>query len=270
MRLVLSRISEEGTQSIYQGGTLTHYNEATLNTCSSQALADLQNLTSKLKVRLAWSDLSLLQSILAFLDTCSWAPRQCRAANSDSEQEEEDDKAEIRAAAEHIASVFTEPLEAKNAFLASLHDEVDEVVDFCRKYLDVLEDYKRVWYKLHTATDAKNWPNILLLSQLLFSLPFTNSIVERAFSTLKVIKTDRRTSLHTSTLDDLMEINIEGPNPDKFAGDDAVQLWWEDRLRRPNQRERREYRPRAENMDIESGTSEPEFALNEWDELFTD
>ena len=126
--------------------------------------------------------------------------------------------------------------------------EVDEVVDFCRKYLDVLEDYKRVWYKLHTATDAKNWPNILLLSQLLFSLPFTNSIVERAFSTLKVIKTDRCMSLHTSTLDDLMEINIEGPNPDKFAGDDAVQLWWEDRLRRPNQRERSEYRPRAERI----------------------
>ena len=63
-------------------------------------------------------------------------------------------------------------------------------MDFCRKYLDILEDYKKVWYKLHTALDARNWPNVLLLSQLLFSLPFTNSIVERAFSTMKVVKTD--------------------------------------------------------------------------------
>ena len=52
------------------------------------------------------------------------------------------------------------------------------------------------------------WPNMLCLGELLFSLPFTNSEVERMFSALKVIKT---TSFNTSTLNDL-EINIEGPS----------------------------------------------------------
>ena len=129
-----------------------------------------------------------------------------------------------------------------------------------------------MWYKLHTTPDARKWPNILLLSQLLFSLPFTNSIVERAFSKLKVVKTDRRTSLLTSTLDDLMEINVEGPTPESFSADDAVQLWWADRMRRPNQGARKQYQSRATDSTLsESSDSEPEeFALDDWDRLFTD
>ena len=278
VKLVLSRISEEGEEKSYKGGTITHYSDSTVTTCSTQALADLKHLSSSLKERLAWSDMQLLRSILVFLDTCSWASRakRRRADGSDSEQEEdeEDDKAEIRAAAEYISSIFREPLEAKNACLASLNDEVDEVVDFCRKYLDVLEDYTKVWYKLHITPDARNWPNVLLLSQLLFSLPFTNSIVERAFSTMKVVKTNRRTSLLTSTLDNLMEINVEGPTPENFNADGAVQLWWLDCTRRPNQSARKEYRPRVtKNPPSESSSSDSEqeeFALDEWDRLFTD
>ena len=81
----------------------------------------------------------------------------------------------------------------------SLSDEVDEVVDFRGKYLDVLEvDYKRMYYRLLTSPDARKWGyNILLLSQQHFSLlvPFTSSIIERSLSTLKVLKTNRRTSL---------------------------------------------------------------------------
>ena len=156
---------------------------------------------------------------------------------SEQEEDEEDDKAEIRAAAEHISSIFWEPLEAKNACLVSLNDKVDEIVDFCRKYLDVLEDYKKVWYKLHTTHDARNWPNVLLLSQLLFSLPFTNSIIKRAFCAMKVVKTDRCTNLLTSTLDDLMEINVEGPtqktSPLMMLYSSGRQTEWEDLIREP-------------------------------------
>ena len=65
-------------------------------------------------------------------------------------------------------------------------------------------------------SDAENWPNILLLSQLLFSLLITNSIVEIGFSTMKVLKTERCTWLLTNTLDDLIEINLEGPTQSTF------------------------------------------------------
>ena len=68
------------------------------------------------------------------------------------------------------------------------------MIDYCRNYLDCkLEDYRRIWYTLHTTQDAVRWPNLLIVSELLFSLPFTNSKVEKSFSHLKVIKSERRT-----------------------------------------------------------------------------
>ncbi len=73
-------------------------------------------------------------------------------SNSDAEEEQDaDDMAEIRAAVEHIVTIFRDPLEAKGACLSSLDDELEEAVQFCRKYLDVqLEDYMKVWYKLYS------------------------------------------------------------------------------------------------------------------------
>lgn len=106
-------------------------------------------------------------------------------------------------------------------------------------------------------------------AELLFSLPFTNANVERAFSTMKVIKTDHRSSLNTSTLDDLMEINVEGPPAEDFSADHAVSLWWEDR---PNQAPRKEYRKRVStNDDSTLDEAEPEaIALDAWDNWFMD
>ena len=49
---------------------------------------------------------------------------------------------------------------------------------------------------------------------------------------MKVIKTDRRTSLKA----DLMEINVEGPSVENFTADHAIKLWWGDKTRRPNQK----------------------------------
>lgn len=279
VKLVLSRVTDEGSQKLYQGGSLTRFTDSMLNQCSRQALEDLQRLDGKLKERLAWTDSKLLRSILVFVDTRNWiAPRRVSRSDSDPEPEEEvDDKGEIRAAAEHIVSIFREPLEAKGGCLFSLDDELEEAVDFCRKYLDCqVEDYKKVWYTLHSTHDARKWPNVLLLSELLFSLPFTNSKVERTFSTLKVVKTDRRTSLHTDTLDDLMEINVEGPLLENFSADLAVDLWWADCARRPNQGPRKEYRPRekdpesstSDNPDLESKDA-AEFTLDDWDDWFS-
>ena len=65
----------------------------------------------------------------------------------------------------------------------------------------------------------KKWPNVLLLCEFVFSLPFTTSRVEQIFSMLKTIKTKRRASLHTSTLGDLLEINLEGPPLSDFSPD---------------------------------------------------
>ena len=274
MKLVLSRITEDDSKKVYQGSTLYNYSDTMLSSLSAKAMADLENLDGRIKERLSWSDTKLLRSMIVFLDTRSWAVRSV----SNTEEEEElgysDDKAHIKDAVENILITFREPLEAKGMSVFSMQDELEEIVDFYRQYLDAQgEDYRKVWYKLFTAPDARKWPNITLLSELLFSLPFVNSKVERAFSIMKIIKTDRRNCLHTNTLDNLMEINVEGPPPESFSAEHAVKLWWEDRTRRPNQASRKEYKKRssADNGSSDDSESEPEntsLTLDTWDDWF--
>lgn len=70
--------------------------------------------------------------------------------------------------------------------------------------------YRKVWYFLHVCPDAEKWPSVLLLCELVFS----NGRVEQ--------KTTNRTGLLTRTLDDLLEIGVEGP---PLPADDTIDLW---------------------------------------------
>ena len=110
-----------------------------------------------------------------FLDTKSW------------KREETRDLDEIQAAAERLVSHFRQQLEAKCVNFTNLQDQLEEIVMYARKYLNCEgESYQWVWYKLCTSpSEESKWPSILQLSQLVFSLPFSNSHVEQLFSTLK-------------------------------------------------------------------------------------
>ncbi len=55
--LVRNRLTN-GTD--YQGATLKHFNDATLNSCKAQALANVSRLEGKMRERLEWSDVKLL------------------------------------------------------------------------------------------------------------------------------------------------------------------------------------------------------------------
>ena len=52
--------------------------------------------------------------------------------------------------------LFHAPFElAKGADLSSLLDEIEEVVEYSRKYFNLdKESYKRVWFRLHTTPDS--------------------------------------------------------------------------------------------------------------------
>ena len=162
----------------------------------------------------------------------------------------------------YITSVFRKLLELKGTSLFLCDDdELDDMINYCRNYLDCkLEDYRRIWYTLHTTQDAVRWPNLLIVSELLFSLPFTNTKVEKSFSHLKVIKSERCTS---RTLDDLLEINIEGPPFESFSAGSAVDLWWAQAVHRPNQKSRKDYRSREG-----SSSSTDDDSLDDWDQWF--
>ena len=100
---------------------------------------------------------------------------------------------------------------------------------YARRYLNIQkESYKLIWFLLHNVLDATRRPNLLLICELLFCLPFSTAKVERLFSMLKVIKAKKGTNLNISSMNDVTEINTEGPSLGNFTADPAIELWWKD------------------------------------------
>ena len=277
---VLATITEKENLRSYQGITLTGFTSSMVSHCSAIALADLHALDSKLKDWLTWPDTKLLDAILSFLDTRCWATVRVSTsgtignntattndngeAAARSKQDYDKRVTEIKAAVAYIVAIFREPLEAKGADLCSINDELEEMFSFCTTYVDVLaENYKKIWYKLFSAHDAHKWCNVLLISELLFSLPFANSKVEQALSMLNLIVTERHSVLGGSVLDDLMEINVEGVPTNCFTANHAVQLWWTHCAQKPTEES-------SDNRNSESvhnaSNNDAEFSLSDWND----
>ena len=117
-----------------------------------------------------------------------------------------------------------------------------------------------------------------MICELIFSLPFSNGHIERTFSALKLIKTDRRTSLNTFTLSDLLDITAEGPELGEFSAEQAVDLWWNDTTsRRPKQSTRKQYKVQkcstskgADNTSESDDDDSFALTLDDWDSWFKD
>ena len=226
---------------------------------------DLKAIADKMKERLAWSDTSLLRAVLAFLETQTWIRQHQPTSSVDSlllDDSEDTRMQKVKDAVELLSSHFRIPLERKGASLIALQDEIEEAVSYARTYLSIqVTGYKTVWYKLSTCPDSRKWPNVLMLCELAFSLPFSNSRVEQIFSSLKLVKTNRRTNMSSSTLTDLMEIFVEGPPVSSFCADHAIRLWWADSKRRVNQQPRKQYtahKPKPTDCQPQSSDSEHE------------
>ena len=99
-------------------------------------------------------------------------------------------------------------------------------------------DYRAVWWRLFHAPCASEWANVLNLAHLLFSLPASNGSLERAFSQVNVIKLKKRTSLSSNTLDDLLMVSTMTTPLKDFDPDNAIDLWWGDKVRRPTQKKK--------------------------------
>jgi len=270
VKLVLEKVDSKGSITSYQGAQLKSYSSATLENCKRQALGDLERLNITIQQRLEWSDVKLLRALIVFLDTQSWIKRQ----PSDSDIEEDTSLEQVSDAIELLCSHFREPLESGGVEIPVLRDEVEDVVIYAREYLSIeTVNYRKVWYNLFVCPNCSDWPNVLLLCKLAFSLPFSNARAEQIFSSLKYLKDDRRNSLNTSTLDDLLEIYIEGPSLENFCADEAIDLWMEDcsSSRRPHQSARKSYRPRKKSSAEASDQSEDEelqLDIDKWDAWF--
>ena len=120
---------------------------------------------------------------------------------------ERSESASFGHAAHHaICQRFRIPLEATSVDCSAIQEEWDDMVDYGRKYLNLVqEDYKVLWWKLFSAVDPEQWRNVLSVVELLFCLPMSNGHLEQVFLQLKLIKVNRRTCLEKIPLIDSFE-----------------------------------------------------------------
>ena len=112
------------------------------------------------------------------------------------------------------------------------------MVEYGKKFLNLVqEDYKVIWWKLFNAIDSSQWSNVLAVIELLFCLPMANGRLERVFSQLKLIKTNRRTNLGEDSLDYLVRVNVEGPPLSEWDASRAFELWQHANIRRVNHKD---------------------------------
>ena len=62
--------------------------------------------------------------------------------------------------------------------------------DYARRYLDLVQDYHTIWWKLFNAANLNRWGNVLSLIELLL-YPNVKWDSRESLSTLKLIKSDR-------------------------------------------------------------------------------
>ena len=252
---------EEG-DTVYQCQKLQRYPEA-LSYYSSKYKEYCSAVSEHIKSRLSWSDLQLMRDIIFVLSSHGW----------EKAVEEEDDLAAI----DRIVERFATPLLGAEADTNAIKGEFANMIEYAVQYMAIATlDYHSVWWRLFHAPNSAEWSNVLILAELLFSLPASNGKLERVFSTLATIKTDKRSRLNNESLDDLLLLNSTRIPITSFDPDPSIDLWWSAKARRPSQRERKEYRPRSSDLpgpstsrDIEEDSeSEAEYMLECWDELF--
>ena len=182
-----------------------------------------------IKSRLEWSDLELMRDIIVVLNTQGWEKLL----------EENNPLDEVL----RLVVRFKVPLQGAEAVTDDIHREFTEMMDYAVSFISLSTlEYRSVWWRLFNAPSKSDWRSALLLVELLFSLPASNGTVERVFSMSNVIKTDKRSLLSEESFDDLLLLNSSKIPLTSFVADQAIDLWWSDKTRRPNQNPRKKYK----------------------------
>ena len=82
----------------------------------------------------------------------------------------------------------------------------------------------QLWKLLFSYKSGKNWDNILLLVELCLCAPYSNAILERFFSQMKVVKTDWLNRLTDENLTALLYIKSKGRRSKIFTATTVPEL----------------------------------------------
>ena len=106
-------------------------------------------------------------------------------------------------------------------------------------------DFETLTWQQVNRRFATEYPHILNLFDLVLTIPATSTACERAFSQMKIVKSDRRTVMKEKTLSDSLMISLESPIKD-FNPDEAIDIWFNKCSRRPGSSQSQENRSAAE------------------------
>ena len=179
---------------------------------------------------------------------------------------------------DRLVERFSIPLQGAQVDVSKIKEEFESLLQYAVQFISLATmDYHAVWWRIFHAPTASEWSNVLILVQLLFSLPASNGKLEHVFSQMNVIKTNKRSLLSNESLDDLLLLAVDSPALKDFCPDAAIDLWWKEKVHRPHQNPRKKYRKGSSTTPstAESSSSEEEFEedddqavtdmLTEWD-----
>ena len=228
----LRKCTEEDGHTVYQCQQLKKYSEAQ-SYYSSKYEEYCQSVSHCIKSRLSWSDLQVMRDIIFLFSSHGWEKLVERESDM--------------AAVDRLVERFAAPLEAAQADTDSIKAEFCDMIAYAVHYIALSSfDYHSVWWILFHAPNSAEWANVLVLAELLFSLPASNGKLERVFSILGTVKVDKRSHLTNHSLDDLLLLKCASTRFPlaSFNADPSINLWWSHKTRRPSQKKRKEYRPR--------------------------
>ena len=219
VKKVMGRMSDGDVpgSKVYQGVLLMNYEgSSTFLKGKHQELEYITRIQDCLRDRVKIQSTEFLTHAITILATHGWE----KSANTAFGCE----------ALEYVSTRFLVPLENTSVNCAVLNEEWDDIVEYAKRYLNLVQDdYKVIWWKLFNSPDSTKWTNVLAVVELLFCLPVSNSHLERVFSQLKLVKSERRTCLGEDRLDQLVRISVEAPVLAQWDPSSTVELWWRDK-----------------------------------------
>ena len=221
----LAAISREASGvNTYQGQALKRVNET--QQFEKHAPEYCLNLKQCLTSRLSWSDQQLVRDIIiTVLATQGWEKVVWESTQLDGLQ--------------RLVSHFIIPLEGAGIDCSRIPEEFKHVMLYATEFISLSTlEYRSVWWRLFNSPSASEWSNALALVELLLSLPASNGKIERSFSQMNVIKTNKQSLLSNDTLDDLLLVAIDGVHLAEFNPDPAIDCWGKGQTKKNQIREK--------------------------------
>ena len=100
-------------------------------------------------------------------------------------------------------------------------NQLVQFIEHVLQYHDVKKCYAlSIWSTLYQCAKEK-FPRTFLMTELCLSAPYSNQILEKFFSFMKVLKCDWRSKLSEENIETLLHIKVEAPKIEYLIKEDA-------------------------------------------------